>query len=445
MPAAHRALAGRARHDRARRWRALPGAAPGRSAPARRDGRSAARALERLVRGAGGGRDASASSATTTSTASPRRRVLTARPARAGRATWFRASPAATPATGWVPDDVRALRRRGLPRAWSPATAAPAITRPSRAARAAASTSSSSITTRSPRARARLRAHQPAPADDCVSLQGAGLVRASPSISPRALRTRLAPPAVRPARRCSISWRSARSPIWCRWSTRTASSSRPACATLTARKRPGLAALAARAQLGRGRPPPHDVAFRLTPRLNAAGRLGEAQLALDFLLARRCRAAERSGRGARRRNTRAAAHPGAGLDRGAPRRPAQADETRARAGGRGRGWHAGVVGIIAARLVDASRGPPSPSVSAMAQGAAPRARSPASNLYDALHALPRITCRLRRARRRRRHERRDRAARQASAPRSRREARAVCPRGRPSLRAVDAEVGPCAI
>src|SRR6185312_4288514 len=54
---------------------------------------------------------------------------------------------------------------------------------------------------------------------------------------------------------------------------------------LSARKRPGLAALATRAELVDGPITAHQAAFRLTPRLNAAGRLGEAQLALDLLLA----------------------------------------------------------------------------------------------------------------------------------------------------------------
>ena len=92
------------------------------------------------------------------------------------------------------------------------------------------------------------------------------------------------PPSTRAT--CWIWWRSARSPTWCRSSTRTGSWSPPVCAIASARKRPGLRALAALAELEpEDAITADDVSFRLAPRLNAAGRLGEAQLALDLLLA----------------------------------------------------------------------------------------------------------------------------------------------------------------
>jgi len=120
--------------------------------------------------------------------------------------------------------------------------------------------------------------------------------------------------------------------------------------TLTARKRPGLDALATVSELEGRAVTAHDVGFRLAPRLNAAGRLGEAQLALDLLLAP---------------DAATAAHLAAELeDKNKERQRIQElvwiealaaaaeHETAAAIVVGAEGWHAGVVGIIAARLVE---------------------------------------------------------------------------------------------
>ncbi|HEX7500511.1 MAG TPA: DHH family phosphoesterase, partial [Polyangia bacterium] len=54
---------------------------------------------------------------------------------------------------------------------------------------------------------------------------------------------------------------------------------------LSAMRRPGIAALAGIAGISSATLGTADVSFRLAPRLNAAGRLGDSQLALDLLLA----------------------------------------------------------------------------------------------------------------------------------------------------------------
>jgi single-stranded-DNA-specific exonuclease len=123
---------------------------------------------------------------------------------------------------------------------------------------------------------------------------------------------------------------------------------------LTALKRPGLRALATVAELS-GEITSSQVSFRLTPRLNAAGRLGEAQLALDLLLAP---------------DDATAGLLAAKLDEvNRERQRIQEDvwlSAVAEAGAQGdapalvvgnEGWHHGVVGIIAAKLVERYRRP----------------------------------------------------------------------------------------
>jgi single-stranded-DNA-specific exonuclease len=120
--------------------------------------------------------------------------------------------------------------------------------------------------------------------------------------------------------------------------------------TLAARKRPGVRALMALAQLDDPIITADTVSFRLTPRLNAAGRLGDAQLALDLLLAdddaqavALAQQLDDVNRERQRIQERMWAEALA----------AAADWIHAPAIVVGQeGWHHGVVGIIAARLVD---------------------------------------------------------------------------------------------
>ncbi|HVT09490.1 MAG TPA: single-stranded-DNA-specific exonuclease RecJ [Polyangia bacterium] len=118
---------------------------------------------------------------------------------------------------------------------------------------------------------------------------------------------------------------------------------------LSARKRPGLAALATRAELTDGPITAHQAAFRLTPRLNAAGRLGEAQLALDLLLAPAADA-ERLATAIEEQNTERQRIQELVWVEARAQAAEQADAPAIVVGAEG--WHHGVVGIIAARLVD---------------------------------------------------------------------------------------------
>ena len=118
---------------------------------------------------------------------------------------------------------------------------------------------------------------------------------------------------------------------------------------LSARKRPGLAALAVRAELTEGPITAHQAAFRLTPRLNAAGRLGEAQLALDLLLASPADA-ERLAAAIEEQNTERQRIQELVWMEARAQAAEQADAPAIVVGAEG--WHHGVVGIIAARLVD---------------------------------------------------------------------------------------------
>jgi single-stranded-DNA-specific exonuclease len=121
---------------------------------------------------------------------------------------------------------------------------------------------------------------------------------------------------------------------------------------MKASSRPGVRALCALGRLPDGVRRASDLGMRLGPRLNAPGRLGSASLALELLLAADDEAAAALGKSCEDANRRrrlvqdrvladALPQAEAAVRRGAPMLVVH-----------GEGWHAGVVGIVAARLVD---------------------------------------------------------------------------------------------
>jgi len=123
-----------------------------------------------------------------------------------------------------------------------------------------------------------------------------------------------------------------------------------------ARTRPGIAALLRVAGVDPARPvDERTVAWKLAPRLNAPGRLGDAEPALRLLMAtsdeaERCAAALEEANAARRElQDRVLEDVLGAIETGRDPGPAIVVS--------GRGWPAGVVGIVAAKLVDLYRRP----------------------------------------------------------------------------------------
>jgi single-stranded-DNA-specific exonuclease len=120
---------------------------------------------------------------------------------------------------------------------------------------------------------------------------------------------------------------------------------------LEATQRAGLRALVEDSGIGGQALSAEDVAFKLGPRLNAAGRLGSADRALDLLVCRdepraRALARELSALNEERRRVEAEIL-AAAVEAAAPFADAREHPMLVLAG---QGWHQGVVGIVAARL-----------------------------------------------------------------------------------------------
>ena len=124
---------------------------------------------------------------------------------------------------------------------------------------------------------------------------------------------------------------------------------------LSAMRRPGIAALASISGIPSGALGTTDVSFRLAPRLNAAGRLGDSQLALDLLLAsdmveatRLAASLDDLNRERQRIQERIWSEAMLAAEQ-------HADDPALVLGAEG--WHQGVVGVVAAKLVDKYRKP----------------------------------------------------------------------------------------
>lgn len=119
---------------------------------------------------------------------------------------------------------------------------------------------------------------------------------------------------------------------------------------LSALRRPGIAALAEVANLSSGNIGTTDVSFRLAPRLNAAGRLGDSQLALDLLLAGDRTTANRLAADLDQLNRERQAIQEKVWSEAMVAAEQFQDDPALVLGAEG--WHQGVVGVVAAKLVE---------------------------------------------------------------------------------------------
>jgi single-stranded-DNA-specific exonuclease len=154
--------------------------------------------------------------------------------------------------------------------------------------------------------------------------------------------------------------------------------------------KPGLRALLESSGLGDGEPEAGQVGFTLAPRLNALGRLGDAGDALRLLLtddeadARRlARLAEDTNRARQDEDRRTLAEALAQLER---------DFDPARDFGvvlAGEGWHPGVIGIVASRVVERIHRPVVLVALSDGRGRGSARSIPGFHLYDAVAACGR--------------------------------------------------------
>jgi len=150
---------------------------------------------------------------------------------------------------------------------------------------------------------------------------------------------------------------------------------------------PGIAALVRQAGIEGRRLRPDDVSFRLGPRLNAAGRLAEAELCVELLTSDSSARAATIARQLEQKN-RERQRIQAGILRTARERLADVDDWEERRAIvlADEDWHAGVVGVVAAKIAEEFN---RPTVLFSLDGELARgsARSvPAFNVFEAIEA-----------------------------------------------------------
>jgi single-stranded-DNA-specific exonuclease len=116
--------------------------------------------------------------------------------------------------------------------------------------------------------------------------------------------------------------------------------------------RPGLAALARVARLEGKALTAYHLAFQFGPRLNAAGRLGDAEASLRLLLTAEAEEAEAIAASLDQGNRERQAIEGRIFEEAAERVTAGDLEAERAIVLAGQGWHEGVIGIVASRLVE---------------------------------------------------------------------------------------------
>lgn len=121
---------------------------------------------------------------------------------------------------------------------------------------------------------------------------------------------------------------------------------------LGSRRRAGVSALMERARIDGGRVTPQTISFRLAPRLNAAGRMGDASICVELLTTKSYARAIELARQLEELNDKRQAQEQEILEKVLPCAEEQMAMGRKMLVVAGRQWHRGVLGIVASRLVE---------------------------------------------------------------------------------------------